>query len=522
MEEFRKLGISEDVILTLKKKGFTKPTDIQKVTIPILMQNNCDVIAQAQTGTGKTAAFALPLIEHLEETKDIQAIILAPTRELVIQVCEEINSIKGKKKLSVVPIYGGQSIDIQLRKLKQGVSIVVGTPGRVLDHINRKTLKLNKIKYFILDEADEMLNMGFIEDIEKIFNYTPKDKRVFLFSATMPEKIKKLAKKYMGKYEFIKTERELTTGLTEQVYYQVLASERLELLCRIIDMNDDFYGLVFCQTKLEVDKLANNLSERGYKAEPIHGDLTQSKRERTLSRFRNKKINILIATDVAARGIDITDLTHVINYSVPQNPEIYIHRIGRTGRAGKKGTAITFVTESETGKINIIKRVIGKDLKKLPLPKLKQIVTEKKKKLVKKVEKLIEENGIDSYIDFAEELMKLSDSKKVIAALLKYSLGNVFDLNKKHEFSKFKTSNKEKVRLFIAKGRKDRLGKRELVEFISKETGTSPKLIDDVKVFDEFSFITVPKDEAEIILYKFKSVRKGRRPLVDKAKEKRI
>jgi len=311
--KFEHLGLSERVLDAVYKKGFEEPSSIQVLTIPVMLRNDTNIIAQAQTGTGKTAAFGLPLIEMINPgERSVQALIITPTRELAIQVSEEISSLKGDSGIQAIPIYGGQSIDQQLRRLKKGVHIVVGTPGRVIDHIKRKTLNLRDIKYLILDEADEMLNMGFIEDMEEIMKHTNPRKRTLLFSATMPSRIKALASKYMGNYEFITVEKQqLTTGLTEQIYYEVKASDKFEALCRIIDIEEDFYGLVFCRTKNDVDDVVSHLIERGYDADAIHGDISQSQREKTLNKFKKKRINVLVATDVAARGIDAVSYTHL-------------------------------------------------------------------------------------------------------------------------------------------------------------------------------------------------------------------
>ena len=311
----------------------------------------------------------------------MRAIVLAPTRELAIQVAEEINSFACGRKLKIVPVYGGQSIELQIRQLKKGVDIVVGTPGRVLDLIDRKILKLDKIEYFILDEADEMLNMGFIEDIEKILeSFTNNDKRMLFFSATMPKEILKIAENHMRKdYEILKVEtKELTTNLTDQIYFEVKQKDKFEALCRIIDLEPDFYGIVFCRTKNDVNELAGKLNDRGYDAGELHGDITQNHREVTLNRFKARKLNILVATDVAARGIDVNDLTHVVNYAIPQEAESYVHRIGRTGRAGKEGTAITFMTPSEYKKLLQIKRITKTDIRKEKLPEIKDVITFKK------------------------------------------------------------------------------------------------------------------------------------------------
>jgi len=292
-------------------------------------------------------------------------LILAPTRELAVQVCEEINSLKGHKRLQIAPIYGGQSYGEQFRRLKRGVDIIVGTPGRIQDHIDKGSLDLSHLSHLILDEADEMLNMGFVEDIEKILESVNEEKRMVLFSATMPKAILNIAHKYMGDYEVLAVKKEqLTTNLTEQIYYELSERDKFEALCRIIDIEDDFYGIVFCRTKVKSDEVAERLINRGYTAAALHGDISQNMRERILSQFKDKKINILVATDVAARGIDVTNLTHVINYSLPQDPESYVHRIGRTGRAGQEGTAITFVTHSEYRMMIRIKRMANTDIKK--------------------------------------------------------------------------------------------------------------------------------------------------------------
>ena len=527
MEKFTSLGLSEKTISALTKKGFEEPTEIQALTIPLLLENKIDIIAQAQTGTGKTAAFALPLIEKISKSsKKVQAIILAPTRELVVQVCEEINSLKGEKNITVAPIYGGQSMTMQLKKLKSGISIVVGTPGRILDHLKRKSLSLEDIRYFVLDEADEMLNMGFIEDIETILKKTPKKKRVLLFSATMPDMIKKLAEKYLGKYTHIKTKTKLTTNLTDQIYFEVAEKDRFEALCRIIDIELEFYGIVFCRTRMDVDNLTAHLGERGYAAEGLHGDITQGQREKTLRRFRNQKISILIATDVAARGIDVNNLTHVINFAIPQNPEAYVHRIGRTGRAGNHGTAITFITPAEFRKLGFIKRVAKADIRKEEVPGVKEIIDVKKKRILEEVERILYNNETDGYKDFAEKLLKGNSPEDAVAAILKHSFGKDLDENsykkilppRKGSRGRSLVEEEGKTRLFIAKGKEDDMTRKKLVDFIVKKAGTQQSMIDNVEVLKDFSFITVPFAEAEIILKKFKNMKTGNRAVVVKAK----
>jgi len=419
---FNDLGLSAKALDAINKKGFEEPTAIQAITIPVMLRDDTNIIAQAQTGTGKTAAFGLPLIEMVDtDSETVQALILVPTRELAIQVSEEINSLKGDKNIKIVPIYGGQSIDQQFRRLKKGVHIVVGSPGRVIDHLHRKTLKLGNIEHLILDEGDEMLNMGFIEDIEKIMKYTNPDKRTLLFSATMPKKIKDLAHKYMDGYELLRVKKEpLTTNLTEQIYFEVKASDKFEALCRIIDIEDGFYGLVFCRTKNDVDSLANHLMDRGYDAEAIHGDISQAQREKTLERFKKKRVHILVATDVASRGIDVNNLTHVINYSLPQDPELYVHRIGRTGRAGNEGTAITFITPSEYKRLMFIQRIAKTDIKKSKVPKVKDIIEAKKKKIYDDLTTILKD-GIDpKYYSWAKKLLEDNNPTDILAAMLNY------------------------------------------------------------------------------------------------------
>jgi len=531
MKSFIELGLSKKNIQVLQKKGFEEPTEIQALTIPLLLKNQIDIIAQAQTGTGKTAAFALPLIENLEQsTKKVLVLILTPTRELAIQVCEEINSLRGNNNISVAPVYGGQSITLQLKKLKRGVNIVVGTPGRILDHIRRKTLDLHAVQYFILDEADEMLNMGFIEDIETIFDCTPREKRVLLLSATMPNIIKKLAEKYMGKYTHIKTKTQLATSLADQIYFEVEKQDKFEALSRIIDIERSFYGIVFCRTKVDVDNLATQLFDRGYSVDALHGDISQRQREKTLDKLKRKQLSVLIATDVAARGIDVSNLSHVINYSIPQDPEAYIHRIGRTGRAGKQGTAITFVTSSEFRKLGFIKRVANVNIRKQNIPEISDIISVKKKKISEDIESAIRSYKMDEYREWAKVLINKNPAEDVIAGILKYSFGKTFDKSSYRDLTPTKNKRRGntlveaegKTRLFIAKGEKNsNMTKEKLINFIVNQAGTPRKYIDNVEVYEEFSFITVPFAEAEIILKKFRNVKNRNRAVVVKAKARR-
>ena len=437
MTKFSDLGLSESTLAAITKKGFEEPSAIQALTIPAMLTTRKDLIAQAQTGTGKTAAFGLPLLDTIDSSSNtVQAIILAPTRELVIQIVEEMMSFNGDKAISIAPIYGGQSIDVQLRRLRRGVHIVVGTPGRMIDHLRRKTLNLSNITDFVMDEADEMLNMGFIDDIETILEQTNESKRVLLFSATMPQRIKDLAKRYLTTPEHLKTKANLTTDLTDQIYFEVHQRDKFEALTRIIDIEREFYAVIFCRTKNDVDQVANDLGNRGYLAEALHGDISQGQREKTLRKFRKKVINILVATDVAARGIDVTDITHVINYSLPQNSEAYVHRIGRTGRAGKEGTAITFVTPSEFRKLGFIKRGAKSDMRKEEVPSVEKIISEQRRQIKEELGEITEAETNQNFVAWASELLEEAENPaELVAALLESTYGKRLDVSSYRQIS---------------------------------------------------------------------------------------
>jgi ATP-dependent RNA helicase DeaD len=520
---FNSLGLSPQTLEGITKKGFEEPTQIQSRIIPLFLTTDDDIVGQAQTGTGKTAAFGLPLIERLQEKAGhIQALILTPTRELAIQVAEEINSLRGRKYLHIVPIYGGQSIEVQFSKLRRGVDIVVGTPGRVIDHINRKTIDFSKITHIILDEADEMLNMGFIDDVIEIMKSTNKNKRTLLFSATMPRQILQLAEKFMGKYKLVEIEsKQLTVDLTDQIYFEVNESDRLEALCRIIDVETEFYGLIFCRTKIDADVVASKLRDRGYDAEGLHGDIAQKQRERILNDFKKKQTTILVATDVAARGIDVADLSHVVNYSLPQDPESYVHRIGRTGRAGKQGTAITFITPSEYRRLAFIKRFVGTDIRKEKLPKVEDIINAKKATIKNDMVESIAAKNYAEYLQMSIELLDGNDAESVVAALLKRSFDDQLNQAKYREIGDNSSPNAEgKTRLFVAFGRQDGATPLNLIDEIKETVEIDSRAIQDIRIFDTFSFMTVPFEEAELILDAFREKAQGRKPLVERAKER--
>lgn len=384
---FEDLGLDEQTLAAVARKGFVTPSPIQVLAIPRLLNGDANVIARARTGTGKTAAFGLPLVQKLRDGSDhVQAIILEPTRELAVQTCTEMQSFTEGRSPRTCVLYGGASMSLQIRELRRGSEIVVGTPGRIQDHIERGTLDISKIDYFILDEGDEMLDMGFVDDIEAIFEKANPQSRILLFSATMPAPILKIAQKFMGEYEIVEEEGVVDEPLLiEQKYWVVRESEKIEALVRLIDTSDDFYGLVFTQTKMDADNVSRQLDERGYEVAALHGDIAQNQREKILARFRSKKTRILVATDVAARGIDITGLSHVVNYSLPFDGATYVHRIGRTGRAGAAGTAVTFVRPEERRKLGYMQNTVRKstkgELKEDSVPTIDEVLTKKRARL---------------------------------------------------------------------------------------------------------------------------------------------
>jgi len=412
----------------------------------------------------------------------------------------------------------------QLRVLKSGVDIVVGTPGRVIDHLERKSLNLEHIAYFVLDEADEMLNMGFIDDIKEILKSTGPDKRMLFFSATMPKAILGIVKKYMQNYEHIKIEKEeLTENLTEQIYFEVKESDKFEALCRIIDLEDEFYGLIFCRTKTDTSQLAQKLSDKGYSADALHEDLSQKERKKILNKFRKQKINILAATDVAARGIDIMALTHVINYALPQDPEYYVHRIGRTGRAGKQGTAITFVTSTEFRRLTYIKKTSKSEMKKGHIPEIKDVIKAKRARVKTELEETIKTEEYGDCLEMSQKLLEEYPAEKILAALLKFTFKDKFDESMYTEISSGSSyvDRKGKSRLFIAMGKADGMTPDKLSYFIQEELGDSELKVKDAEIFPHFSFVTLPFAQAEALLEIFKNKRRGRKPFIEIAQKSR-
>jgi ATP-dependent RNA helicase DeaD len=380
---FESFGLGPSTLEALARKGFEEPTPIQALTIPRLLKPGPDLIARARTGTGKTAAFGIPFAELLASPAGrVRALVLVPTRELALQVTAELVSLRIGSCPRVAAVYGGASMGEQLRRLGAGVDVVVGTPGRILDHLGRKTLDVSEIEFLVLDEADEMLDMGFIEDIEAIMEKCGEKRRVVLFSATMPAGIVHVAKRRLRDFETVEDSSEaVATELADQVWLEVREGDKLEALCRIMDVEEDFFGIVFTTTRIEADRVSKALEERGYDSEALHGDIPQDRRERILAKFRERRIRVLVATDVAARGIDIDRLSHVVNWSLPHDPEAYVHRVGRTGRAGNAGTAITLVTPDEYRKLFRFKRAAGTGFKKAKVPEVDEVLAAKRGRL---------------------------------------------------------------------------------------------------------------------------------------------
>jgi len=417
---FNELGISQPIMRALEKMGFEEATPIQAETIPLAMKG-LDVIGQAQTGTGKTAAFGIPMLEEIDpKQRKIQGMVVTPTRELAIQVAEEINRLGKFRNVRTLPVYGGQHMDRQIRSLKAGPQIVVATPGRLLDHMRRKTIRTNDIKVVVLDEADEMLNMGFIDDIRDILKGIPDERQTLLFSATMPKEIRDIATNLMKDPQEIKVKaKEMTVENIDQYFIEVPDRNKFDTLTNHLDIHDPQLAIVFSRTKKRVDEITEGLQARGFRAEGIHGDLTQGKRMSVLNKFKNGRVEVLVATDVAARGLDISGVTHVYNFDIPQDPESYVHRIGRTGRAGRNGEAISFITPREMAHLKLIERTTKSKMKRMMPPTHQEAKRGQQQAAADKVLETIERKDLKSYHQTANELLQDHDSITVVAAALK-------------------------------------------------------------------------------------------------------
>ncbi len=500
LDTFKSMGLTPPVLKALEEMGFEEPSPIQVKTIPLIMQGH-DMIGQAQTGTGKTAAFGVPIIEMLDHrSKKVQALVMAPTRELAIQVSEEITKIGRHAGVKVVPIYGGQSYDRQLRALEHGAQVVIGTPGRVMDHIRRGTLKLDGVKIVVLDEADEMLDMGFIEDVEFILQNVPDERQTMLFSATVPDAISRLARKYLKSPEHVSISPErLTVPLTEQAYYEVREHEKLDGLSRILDMESAERSIIFCRTKKRVDELSEGLQARGYSAEAIHGDLNQVQRNRVLKRFKEGASEILVATDVAARGLDIDSVSHVINYDLPQDTETYVHRIGRTGRAGKTGTAITLVLSKEFRQLRQMEKILRLKLQRRSLPTQEDVAEKQRDALKNRLAEEIEHGVLPAYQEVVLQLAQSYDSVDIAAAALRLMLDKGHDQMPEGDFGET-GAEAGMVRLFLNIGRMDRVSPADIVRGLAEGAHIAGGVIGLIDIYDRFTFVEMPKDAAAKVL----------------------
>ena len=425
---FSDFNLEPLVLQAITELGFEEATPIQSKSIPFALEGR-DLIGQAQTGTGKTAAFGIPLISKISKTDDkIRALIMAPTRELAIQVAEEIEKLTRFKGLRSLPIYGGQDIVRQIRALKRKPQIIIGTPGRLLDHINRKTIKLDDVQTVVLDEADEMLDMGFMEDIQSILKQVPDDRQTMLFSATMPPNIQKLAQQFLTNPEHVSViPKQVSAPLIDQAYIEVPERQKFEALSRLLDMESPELAIVFGRTKRRVDELAEALQKRGYSADGLHGDLSQNQRDTVMRKFRDGSIDVLVATDVAARGLDVSGVTHVVNFDLPQDPESYVHRIGRTGRAGKEGAAWSFVTPREIDHLHFIERVTRHRIPRKPLPTMAEAVEGKQRVTAERLLEIVQSGELNEYKGIAIQMLEQYDSVQLLSAALKLLTGDKKD-----------------------------------------------------------------------------------------------
>jgi ATP-dependent RNA helicase DeaD len=549
--KFDELGLSKEVLKAVSEMGFEEASPIQSAAIPVLLKGG-DVIGQAQTGTGKTAAFGIPLLEMLDPSKKhVQAIVLCPTRELAIQVAEEVAKLgRHKKGISLLPVYGGQSIERQISALYRGVHVVIGTPGRVMDHIQRGTLKLENIKMVVLDEADEMLDMGFRDDIETILKETPAERQTVFFSATMPKPILDLTKKYQTSPEHVKVEHtQLTVPKIDQSYFEVRDRDKLEVLSRLVDLHNVKLALVFCNTKRVVEEVINHLQARGYSADGLHGDLRQAQRDQVMKKFRSGQVELLVATDVAARGIDVDDVEAVFNYDVPQDEESYVHRIGRTGRAGRSGRAFTFVGPRDFYKLNDIQRYTKTKIPRAKIPTYSDVEQSRTTLFFERVKATMEEGGLEKYTQLIENFVdgEECNSIDVAAALVKMSIGGSEEkedtlMESQYERRSYgdrdggygrdggrddrrgsrdsrggrdsggrqmrerrparepRQGDENMTRIVISIGDNKKIRAKDILGAIAGETGLPGKMIGAIEIHEKHSTVDVPKDVAKDVI----------------------
>ena len=531
MNPFSTLGIRHDIVNAITELGFENPTPIQEQSIPVLLSGSNDFVGLAQTGTGKTAAFGIPLLELLDfEENYPQALILCPTRELCLQITSDINKYaKNMKSVNVVAVYGGANISDQLRQIKRGVQIVVATPGRMLDIINRKAIDFTQVQFVVLDEADEMLNMGFQEDINSILSTTPDDKKTWLFSATMPSEVRRIAKKYMtDPFELTMGTKNTGNVNIEHEYYIVRARDKYAAFKRIVDFNPKIFGIVFCRTKIETQEIAEALIKDGYNADALHGDLSQQQRDKVMKRYRDRGLQLLIATDVAARGIDVNDVTHVINYSLPDEIENYTHRSGRTGRAGKTGISIAIINSKELGKIRQIERTIGKQFTKAEIPNGFDVCEKQLFSLVNKVHNVeVNEEQIEQYMPRIMDEFKDLEKDEIVKRFASLEFNRFLeyyskapDLNISADDRSFDRGERSDrgdrplrsgtsagyTRLFMNLGSVDDFTRGDMLGFICNNTRISGKSVGKIDLKGVFTFFEVEDAVANQVIEGFKSV----------------
>ena len=508
MTKFENLGLTTSLLKAVEDMGFESPSEIQQKAIPVLLENETDLVALAQTGTGKTAAFGFPLIQKINtSSKTTQAIILSPTRELCLQITNELQTYsKYESSVNVVAVYGGASITEQSRQLKKGAQIVVATPGRMQDMINRNLVDITKIEYCVLDEADEMLNMGFYEDIKNILSHTPKEKRTWLFSATMPKEVARIASKFMKNPEEI-TVGSRNTGAANVTheFYMVSPRHRYEALKRLADANPEIFSVIFCRTKRDTQKVAEKLIEDGYNAAALHGDLSQNQRDLVMKSFRTRQIQMLVATDVAARGIDVDDITHVINYQLPDEIETYTHRSGRTGRAGKEGVSMVIITKSEQRKIKSIEKIIQKQFVQKTIPDGKEICKIQLFHLVHDIKKTKVNHDIDPYLPEINDILESFSKEELIKKFFSVEFSRFYDYyDKAPELDALQSSAKNErsgsIRYFINVGSKDGFDWKKLKDFLNDQLGLERNDLFQVDVKGSFSFFNSDEHVSEMIL----------------------
>ena len=517
MPNFSEMGLNNELFKSINEMGFEKPTPIQEKTIPAISDTSDDIIALAQTGTGKTAAFGLPVLNKLDtNSKQTQALILCPTRELCLQIGKDIQTYsKYMRGVSTISVYGGTSIVPQINELKRGAQIVVGTPGRTLDLIKRKILKPNNIQWMILDEADEMLNMGFKEELDSILANTPNEKQTLLFSATMPSGVRSIANKYMTNInEIAVAARNIGADTITHHYYMVKASDKYMAMRRLIDINTNMYGIVFCRTRRETKEIADKLVQDGYSADALHGDLSQSQRDHVMQRFRSKHLQLLIATDVAARGLDVNDLTHVINYNLPDDPEVYVHRSGRTGRAGKLGISVAIIHTREANRLKQIEKITKKKFELKKVPGGREICERGLFNLVETLENVkVDEAQIGSFMPAVMNKLSELDRDEIIKRFVSlefnkfldyYKNSNDINLSGKRERDdRTRSRSSNNTRFFINLGVKHNINTARLIGIINDFTGDRDIAIGKIDILRKFSFFEVERGSESKILGAF-------------------